>query len=61
VPNGEGWVEAVTTGEIDTTTQAGVVGERATVPVTLLRVSINGGEATEIATDITQATLHPSS
>jgi len=60
IPNGEGWVEAVTTGEIDTTTQAGLRGERATVPVTLLRVSINGGEASEIATGIAQATLHPS-
>lgn len=57
IPNGESWVEAVTTGQID---PADLRAERATVAVTILRVPANGGQPTEIATDIGQATVHPS-
>lgn len=58
IPNGEAWVEAVTSGELDLTTEAGVRQERQTVAVRLLRLD---GEAVEIDPDLSRAVLHPES
>jgi hypothetical protein len=58
VPNGEAWVEALASGEIDFTTNEGFIHERQTVAATLLRLE-GGGYAVELAPDIGQATPNP--
>ena len=54
IPNGEDWVEALTTGQIDPNAPAGFAQERATAAPAILLVPAGGGEAVEIATDISQ-------
>lgn len=59
VPNGESWIEAITSGSIDPNSGERYFQERQSVAVTLFRANGNGG-AVEVGSDIGQAALHPS-
>jgi hypothetical protein len=59
VPNGETWIEALTTGQIDYGTYEGILREWQTVAATLYRLQADG-QAVEAGHDIGQAQPHPS-
>jgi hypothetical protein len=54
VPNGEAWIEALASGEIDLNTREGYLRERQTAAVTMFRLA-PGASAVEVGTDIGQA------
>lgn len=60
IPNGEGWAEAIASGEINFADPRSYIQEQRAVSVTLLRMPLGGGNAVEVASGIGRATLHPS-
>lgn len=59
IPNGESWIEAVTSGSIDPNAPDRYFRERQSVAVTMFRLEANG-TVTEVGADIGRASLHPS-
>ena len=60
IPNGEGWVEAIASGEINFSDPRSYIHEQRAVSVTLLRMPLGGGGANEVASGVGRAALHPS-